>query len=89
MTDFEDDVPMQFYAHVQAVKDSVRTLLSNVDEILDIDEIDEEDMTAILKFIHAIDTTLAEYPDPEDRCARLRNLVIAQFAVGIKGGFNA
>ena len=84
MTVFDEDVPMQFYATVQQTKDQVRTLLSHTDG-LDMSDITEEDMDSILGFIITIDKTLADYPEAEDRCNRLRNLVIGFYALLLKG----
>ena len=82
---FEEDVPMQFYAIIQETKDSIVKLLSHTDGI-NIEDITEEEMESIIRFIYNIDKTLLDYPDAEDRCNRLRNLVIALYALNLKGG---
>lgn len=84
MAIFEEDVPISFYAHIQQIKDGIRDLLNNTPGTT-VSDITDDEMDKLLSFLHETDKVLEEYPDPEDRCNRLRNLAITLYALLLKG----
>ena len=73
-------IPMHTYAKIQDIKDSIEHLFKHADELSNLN-IDEDTMDRIVGFLFIVDSTLNDYPDPEDRCNRLRNLVVTLFAM--------